>query len=127
MENKMKLKKLIPFKKLDLLDFNKKEEYVRLRARLDVNLREYAIVDKTYDKDGNVSNKFRHIYRFPDVTVKMGEFIRLHSGKGRYHRQDNSNNTVTHHFYWNADENIWNDGGDEVTLIKYEVISKKVA
>lgn len=98
-------------------------EVVRLHAKADVNLLGYAVVDKTFDVSGKTSNEFRHIFPFPDTQVKKGEYVRLHTGTGKYARVENSDNTVTHHFYWQSGDCVWNDkGGDVATLFHYTVV-----
>jgi len=96
-------------------------EMVRLMAKEDIDLKGFAIVDKTFDLKGDVSNQFRHIFTFPDIKIKKADFIRLYSGKGKYEAKKNKNNVTVHYFYWGSKECIWNDGGDVATLIKYSV------
>jgi hypothetical protein len=97
------------------------KEVVGLKTSIDVNLKDYAIVDKTFDKNGNTSNKFRHIFIFPDVAVKKGEFMRVYSGKGKYKTTTNEKGNNIHHFFWNSDECIWNNEGDLATLISFSL------
>lgn len=101
-------------------------EVVRLQAKSDLNLSGYAIVDRTFVKDKKVSNEFRHIFVFPDTEVEEGEYVRLHTGAGKYKRAENTNGTVTHHFYWGSGDCVWNNNGEDVaTLISYKRIAGK--
>lgn len=100
---------------------NPDEEVVRLSTDVDVNLKGYAVVDKTFNSDGNESNKFRHIFIFPDLAIKAGEFIRLYSGEGKYNVTVNANKARIHHFYWHSDGCVWNDKGDTARLIKFSI------
>jgi len=103
---------------------NPQNEFVRLSTKIKTNLKGYAIVDVTFDDDGNPSNEFRHIYFFPDLEVNPGEWIRLYTGKGVNDLGKNGNNQDVHFLYWNSDECVWNDqGGDKATLIKYTIIN----
>ncbi len=49
---------------------DQKSEYVALQATKDCNLNNYMIFDETYKDDGSASNKHRHIFIFPDWTIK---------------------------------------------------------
>ena len=90
-------------------------EAVKLKATADVNLRGYAIVDRTFTTTGVPSDEFRHIFIFPSTDVKKNETIEVHSGKASYRKAGS-----VHHFYWGASSCVWNDkGGDVASLIKY--------
>lgn len=101
-------------------DIDTTSERISLIATGDGNTKDYLILDTTYDKNGNVSNKFKHAFRFPDKPFKKGDIIRLYSKKG-------TDNTVphpskadvkVHSFYWDVQSGIWNDKGDNALLIK---------
>jgi hypothetical protein len=105
---------------------NPDDEIVRFQTSKRINLKGYALVDRTFDADGDISNEFRHIFIFPDLEVQPGEFVRLYTGKGEYKKGNHSNGHVIHYLYWNAEECVWNDkGGDTATLIKYTVIDSE--
>jgi hypothetical protein len=105
---------------------NPDEEFVRLSTSEKTNLKGYALVDRTFDADGKVSNEFRHIYVFPDMEVNPKEWVRLYTGKGKNSDGKNDNGHVVHFLYWGAKECVWNDeGGDTATLIKYTVADSK--
>lgn len=112
---------------LEVINSNKpEEEVVRLQANADVNLRDYAVIDRTFGPSERVTNEFRHIFPFPSQAVKKGEYVRLHTGTGNYVKTNNSDGTVTHHFYWGSKTCIWNDkGGDVATLLSYTVMNSK--
>lgn len=112
---------------IQVINSNKpEEEVVRIKANADVNLRSYAIIDRTFSPAEKVTNEFRHIFAFPSTAVKSGEYIRLHTGTGSYRRVVNTDATVTHHFYWNSKTCVWNDkGGDVATLFRYSVMNSK--
>lgn len=102
-------------------------EYVRLKAQADVNLGEYAVIDRTFGPTEKTSNEFRHIFAFPTKAVKKGEYVRLHTGSGDYEREVLTNGAVIHHFYWKSKSCVWNDkGGDVATLFRYSVIDSEV-
>ncbi|WP_125916521.1 hypothetical protein [Hymenobacter coccineus] len=116
-------------KLLSVVNSNKpEEEYVRLHAYADVNLRDYAVIDRTFGPSDVVTNEFRHIFAFPPQEVKAGEYVRLHtgsgSGNGAYQRTVSSKKLVVHHFYWKSKACIWNNkGGDVATLLRYSAIN----
>lgn len=104
-------------------------EYVVLTTSTDINIKGYALMDSTFNNKGKLSNEYRHIYEFPDLDIKKGDFIRVYSGTDKpYKANDNKADTKTHYLYWGSKGFIWNDNGrDMVRLIKIEPIdSKKV-
>lgn len=105
------------------------KEIVRLRASEKVNLKGYAIVDRTFDQDGSLSNEFRHIYVFPKLELKKGDWVRLYTGKGTYSTQQNASSSeeTVHKLYWQSGECVWNNaGGDTATLIKFSAEDSKI-
>ena len=103
------------------------EEIVWLVASSDVNLKGYALVDRTFDKDGDVSNEFRHIFIFPDLKISKGDFVKLCTGEGKYSKSVTTGGIPIHKLYWQASSCVWNDkGGDTASLIKYEPIHSKI-
>lgn len=102
-----------------------KEEIVLLEAIENTNLDGFAIVDHTFNDEGE-SNVFRHIFMFPDYNVFEGEHIVLLSCKGSVDSKFDKNGRKIHYFYWGSDTCIWNDnGGDEAILIKYTETGRK--
>lgn len=115
----------------DKKDNRPPNEFVRLKVEgkeeEEINLAEYAIVDKTFDEEGQLSNKYRHIYRFPNKVIKKGDFVRLYSGEkpkdGKPNFYANNKKSTTYVFYWNSNCCIWNnDTGDTAFLIRYLVV-----
>lgn len=52
------------------------DEYILFYAQDDCNLRDYLVHDNTFDADGELSNKLRHMYRFNrTVVAKKGEYV----------------------------------------------------
>ena len=103
------------------------EEFVRLHTTTKMNLKGYALVDRTFDTDGKVSNEFRHIYIFPDLDINPKEWVRLYTGPGKNRSGENDAKEKVHFLYWNAKECVWNDqGGDTATLINYTAVDSKV-
>lgn len=101
------------------------QEYLLLEATEDLNLQDYAVVDRTFDETGNVSNVFRHTYRFPAKPVKKGEFVSLRTGKGKDELTALNNGKPLHRFYWGSDAAVWNDAAAEsVEVWKVATVSK---
>lgn len=100
------------------------KERVVLRAAQEVDLKGYAVVDRTFDPKGKVSNEFRHIFVFPSLTVLKGEWVLLYSGKGKYSKVKLASiKDPIHRLFWGSDHCVWNDaGGDTATLIRYAVL-----
>ncbi|MCD3616437.1 hypothetical protein KX362_23410, partial [Escherichia coli] len=80
----------------------------------------------TYE-NGQVSNKHRHVYFFPDKSVKKGEYVILftRSGKNKTGTWNDDDDTVTHRFYWGLDTTVWNEDGDEALVLKYRIVDRK--
>ncbi|WP_339508246.1 hypothetical protein [Pseudomonas sp. RL_35y_Pfl2_P42] len=97
---------------------DQKGEYVALRAKEDCNLSGYMIFDETYKNDGSASNKHRHVFIFPNWTVKKDEYIFLFTRSGKNERGMTQKQTPASYFYWGLKSSVWNEGGDKVHLIK---------
>lgn len=94
-------------------------ERVVLKANKDCEISWYILFDNTYDEDGNMSNLLRHMYIFPDIQIKAGDYVWLYTKKGEDTNRGNKANTTTHLLFWGLDETIWNDKGDTAHLVKY--------
>lgn len=92
-------------------------EYVLLRVEEDCDIGKYVVADSTYTPSGSVSNKLRHMYWFPDKSVKKGEFISLRTGAGDNTTVTNDKGIIFHRFYWGLKTAIWNDTGDCAVLL----------
>jgi len=99
------------------------KEYVELFAKQDVDLTNFAILDRTFDKEKKASNIHRHFYKFPNKELKKGEYIRIYTGKGKPETGEakaGDKAVILHYAYWNMDECIWNnDALDRATLIEF--------
>lgn len=99
-------------------------EFVWLKVNAKTNMKEYAIVDRTFDLNEKVSNEFRHIFIFPNLEVEKGEWVKLCTGNGRYEKVKSTGGEYIHKLFWNSSGCVWNNsGGDTATLIKYSTIS----
>jgi hypothetical protein len=99
------------------------DEYVLLEALADCCLNHYLIADTTYGQDGVISNKKRHLYWFPHISVKQGQRIILHSGHGKDRVCTSLEGETTHDFYWNQNTPVWNNRGDAALLFQLEAWS----
>lgn len=105
---------------------NASEEYVLLKATKAINLNSYAVVDRTFAEDGNISNIHRHFYRFPSQLLKEGEFVSLRTSKGTYKFDKLNDGSPVHRFYWGSEAPIWNDSNIEsAEVLKVETVNKK--
>ncbi|PZR30062.1 MAG: hypothetical protein DI535_00755 [Citrobacter freundii] len=100
-------------------------EYIWLTTDQAINLKGYAIVDRTFAADGKISNEFRHIFVFPQLPIEKQDLVRLYTGVGKYSITKRDGQAgVIHNFFWASDTCVWNNnGGDVATLIRYEVIN----
>lgn len=94
-------------------------ERVILKANKDCVISWYLLFDNTYDEQGNLSNLWRHMYIFPRLTIKAGDFVWLYTKVGENSKRGNDTNTTTYLLYWGLDETIWNHEGDVAYLVKY--------
>lgn len=105
------------------------EEIVWLEVTADMNIAGYAIIDRTFNLEGNITNEFRHIFLFPNLGVKKGDWIRLITGRGSYTKTpiEKKPNSYIHSLYWGSDICVYNDnGGDTVSLIRYTGIKSEI-
>jgi hypothetical protein len=103
------------------------EEYILLKATKAINVNSYAIVDRTFNEDGSISNVFRHFFRFPSHQIKEGEYVSLRTGKGTYKYDKLTDGRPVHRFYWGSHASIWNDSNVEsAEVLKVETVNKKV-
>lgn len=96
------------------------EERVVMKATEDCNLNSFILFDTTYDENGIVTNKHRHMFIFPDLNVKKGDFIWVYTQKGISGNHLNTSKTTTHKLYWNLDGQIWNNSGDKAYIVHYD-------
>jgi hypothetical protein len=106
-------------------DGDQTKEYILLEATQDVNIGCYAIVDRTFNNKGHISNVHKHFYRFPSKDVKKGEFVSLRTGKGKDTVGD-IGGTPLHRFFWGSDAALWNDSEvEKAELLKVDTIASK--
>ena len=98
-------------------------EFLLFYAEGNCNLRDYLLHDDTFNSDGELSNKLRHMYRFQrSVVVKKDEYVALYvKQEGAYKLGTVKINNATfpcHIFYWGLTNNIFNDNGDHLYLLR---------
>lgn len=91
-------------------DFDK--EHVLLKALDDCDVGRYMLADSTYTASKQVSNKLRHIFWFPDKTVKKDDLISVWTKSGNDTTSKTDSGTPVHRFFWNLKTAVWNDEGD---------------
>ena len=120
--------KFMPFKIISVKNGESPEkEYVYLKATTPVNTKNYALVDFTFDGEGNMTNEFRHIYVFPEIELATGEHVVLCSGNGIDEIKQFKNTEIDYvALHWGVKSCVWNDnGGDKATLIKFDIVNSK--
>lgn len=105
---------------IKIKDAQTDDERVVIKALSKCNINSYILFDTTYDEKGIVSNKFRHIFIFPDLVVEKGDFIWLYTKPGVYGTHTNTSGTTTHKLYWGVLSHIWNNDGDKAYLMHYD-------
>lgn len=109
-------------------DGDASNEYILLEATEDVNISNYAIVDRTFNKGGKVSNVHKHFFRFPSQTVKKGECVSLWTGKGNPVVGETKQGNKVYRYFWGSDASFWNDDKTEkAELLKVSTVDTKAA
>lgn len=107
-----------------------KDEYILFYAEDDCFLHDYLIHDNTFDADGDISNKLRHMFRFPHLSVKKGQYVALYTQKGGQYNlgscTHNSKRYDCHMFYWGANTNVFNQEGDNLYLLLISQTTKVI-
>jgi len=104
------------------------QEYIFLEATSDIDLGNYAVVDRTFNKDGKLSNVHRHYFRFPNKSIKNGDFVSLRTSVGKYELDKTNKGNPLHRFYWGSKAPIWNDANTEqAELLKVSTVEYKNA
>lgn len=100
---------------------NADEEYILLQALEDVNIGNYAIIDRTFDSEGNPTDVFRHFFRFPSQKVNKGEYISLWTKKAKvkYLFTTTQAGNPVHRFFWGSNAAVWNDGETDAAELLY--------
>lgn len=105
---------------LDIVGVSKTQngaEYLELSVTAETtNLRDYAITDATFDENGDLSNKQRHFFKFPDKEVVKGQRIILFTQNMKQSQGTVDGSIV--YFAWKLNHDVWNDTGDNITLLK---------
>ena len=89
------------------------------------NLVKYLLIDATYNNDGTISDRNRHLYWFPDWSVQDGDYILLYTKRGRRRTFVDKDGDRIHVFYWGLDRSVWNREDDAVTMLYVPRISIK--
>ncbi|MBY4951223.1 hypothetical protein [Pantoea sp. DY-17] len=113
--------------KLKILNVKDKGNPALERVRLvatedDVDLRDFIIMDNTFDLDDRKSNKYRHCYDFEPhkIKLKRKDRVVLHtcSGKNKTISNKNDEDISVYHIYWGLGHSVWNKEGDTAHLIE---------
>lgn len=111
---------MMDLKLIKIKDARTDNERVVLKVLSKCNVNSYILIDTTYDENGIVSNKHRHLFVFPDLVVEEGDFIWLYTKPGAYATHANTSGTITHNIYWGVNSYIWNNEGDRAYLMHYD-------
>jgi hypothetical protein len=111
-----------------IIDNGHNDERILIDILADTDIGKFLVLDTTYTSSGDVSNKVRHPYWFPDKAVKKGDLVVLYTKKGKSSSTENKDGTTNHFFYWGLDSNVWNNDGDCALLLHVdEWLSHKVS
>ena len=93
-------------------------ERIGLLVRASGDLSSYVIIDSTFDQEGTLSNRLRHMHRFGRQQVKSGDRVVLYTKSGLNQARSNGDGTTTYFVYWGLNETVWNRSGDVALLIE---------
>ncbi|MBS1619595.1 MAG: hypothetical protein JST76_13815 [Bacteroidetes bacterium] len=113
-------------------DGDPNKEVVILRATVSggVNLCEYGFQDNTYDREGRLSNRERHFFQLPNLTLRrQGDTVYVYTGThaGRNISSDFVTylHTLEAPLFLGLDHCIWNNDGDRIKLFRLALIDEK--
>lgn len=104
----------------EIKDRGNDEERLVLRVLKDCNLNRYLVLDTTYDNEGYISNKNRHVYVFANVLVKKDDYVVLYTKVDNDAVQNNADGTTSYFFHWNMQNHVWNNEQDIAYLVHYD-------
>lgn len=105
----------------NIFNENLQTERVVLTAQNACNLNSFVLFDSTYDEEGNVTNKERHLMVFPSINLKRGDRVILYTRVGRnVIPPANPLVPVNYTIFWGLDHKIWNTAGDKAYLLHYD-------
>ncbi|WP_305825627.1 hypothetical protein [Massilia brevitalea] len=93
-----------------------RSEHVFLAVEADCNLGDYLLTDSTYGSNETPSNKLRHVFFFPVVAVKKGDYVVLWTQSGKYSVGATTTTKPQHNVFWGLQETVWNVKGDKAFL-----------
>src|ERR1043165_3716711 len=82
----------------------------------DTDIGDHLVLDTTYTSDGNVSNRARHPYWFPDQKAKKGDVVVVYDKKGTNTKEERNGCTI-YFYFWGLNSSVWNDDGDCAVLL----------
>lgn len=92
-------------------------ERVVLKVINEIDLVNYLVLDSTYNIDGTISEKNRHVFWFPYWSVSAGDYVLLYTKKGTARTIVDKDSKTIHVFYWGLGRTVWNEDGDVVTIV----------
>lgn len=120
----IKVTKKEPDMKIDHIGNSNGKDYILFRVLKGTCLHDYAVYDTTYDEKGNVSNKWRHFYRFPKGEIMTEDgYLCLYTDNSTTQAYIESRPIKT--FHMGLQGNIFNEEGDRIYLIKVSDIDSK--
>ena len=105
---------------------NLANECVWFKAAEDIpRLHDYIVTDTTYTDDQHISNELRHVFWFPSIAVKKGDYVKLMTKVGQRSTVPNNQGTTTHVLYWGLGRTVWNRDGDCAVVFNVETWKTK--
>lgn len=98
---------------------NLDKERLVIKVVQQCNLAWLIVMDNTYDEEGRLSNKWRHVYVMPKIMANEGDYIWLYTKKGNILTRDNTSGTKTYELFWGLDQTLWNQDEDYAHVVRY--------
>ena len=120
----IKVAKKEPDMKIDHIGNSNGKDYILFRVLKGTCLHDYAVYDTTYDEKGNISNKWRHFFRFPKGEIMAEDgYLCLYTDDSTSQASVDGRPIKT--FHMGLQGNIFNEEGDRIYLIKVSDIDSK--
>ena len=86
---------------------NLEKERVGFTVLENAEISDYAVMDHKFTESGDLSDKGRHVYRFPKKSIPKGDRVILYTKVGT-NSSEKKDGYTAHFFYWNRKATVWN-------------------
>lgn len=102
-------------------------ERLILKVIKETNLGDYMLMDTLREGQELSLVRNRHIFLFPNISVKPGNSVVVYTGKGEDTVITTDQQEIRYSFYWNLSKRLWRKHIGNVYLVKIDSwVSKKL-